>query len=82
LVPVSGDGGKEFTYGRPTQLFSMKPYFAARETGRTMLIGRTYDVAADGRFFLIKEPAGGTVDVQTVAVIEHWIDEVKKKLGQ
>jgi serine/threonine-protein kinase len=81
-VPVSGDAGKELTYGRPTQLFSIKPYFGGRESGRPVLIGRTYDVAADGRFFLIKEPAAATGDVQTIAVIEHWIDEVKRRLGQ
>ena len=81
-VPVSGDAGKEFTYGRPTQLFSIKPYYFGRESGRSQLIGRTYDVAADGRFFLIKEPVGATGDAQTVVVIEHWLDEVKKRMGQ
>jgi hypothetical protein len=81
-VAVSGESGREFMYGRPTQLFSIKPYFFGRESGRAQLIGRTYDVAADGRFFVIKEPAGATVDAQTITVIEHWIDEVKKRLGQ
>ncbi len=81
-MPVSGDAAKEFTYGRPAQLFSIKPYYFGRENGRAQLIGRTYDVAADGRFFVAKEPASTVGDAQTIVVIERWLDEVKKRLGQ
>ncbi|MSO53350.1 MAG: hypothetical protein EXQ51_13245, partial [Acidobacteria bacterium] len=74
-VPVSTDSGKDFTYGRPAPLFSMRPYYA-------VLRGRTYDVAADGRFVLIKEPGSAGADSPTMVVVEHWLDEVKKRLGQ
>ncbi len=76
-VSVSADAGKEFSYGRPTPLFSVKPYVFDPSFN-----GRTYDVAADGRFVLIKEPAGAVADLQTIVVVEHWIDEVRKRLGQ
>jgi hypothetical protein len=81
-VPVSADAGREFTYGRPAPLFPLQPFFMGRTSGRANLIGRTYDVASDGRFILIKEPAGFSADAQTVVVVEHWIDEVRKRLGQ
>lgn len=74
-VPVSTDSGKDLTYGRPASLFSMRPYYA-------LLRGRTYDVAADGRFVMIKEPGGSGADSPTIVVVAHWLDEVRKRLGQ
>ena len=76
------DSGKEFTYGRPTPLFDTRPYYFGRTSGRPLLLGRTYNVAADGRFVLIKEPAGSTAEAQTIVVVEHWLDEVRKRLAQ
>jgi Tol biopolymer transport system component len=75
-VPVSRASDNAFTYGRPAALFSTSSLY-------TGLIGRTYDVAADGRFLLVKQPAGAAAtDNQAIVVIENWIDEVRQRLGQ
>jgi eukaryotic-like serine/threonine-protein kinase len=81
-VPVTAGAGKEFTYGKPVPLFSVKPYYFGRTSGRNQLIGRQYDVAADGRFVMIKEPPDTVTELPTIVVVEHWIDEVRKRLGQ
>ena len=75
-VSVSRDSGNAFTYGRPTALFSTSALY-------TGLSGRTYDVAADGRFLLVKQPPGaGATENQAIVVVENWIDEVRQRLGQ
>jgi len=81
-VPVTAGAGREFTYGKSVQLFSVKPYYFGRTSGRNQLIGRQYDVAADGRFMMIKEPPDTVTELPTIVVVEHWIDEVRKRLGQ
>jgi len=53
MVAVTVELGKDFTYGRPAALFKRNPYYFG--VGATVLNGRTYDVAPDGRFLLIKE---------------------------
>jgi serine/threonine-protein kinase len=75
-VPVSRASDNAFTYGRPAALFSTSSFY-------TGLIGRTYDVAADGRFLLVKQPAGAAAtDNQAIVVVENWLDEVRQRLGQ
>ena len=51
----------------PTKLFSMTGY----------LVG--YDVAPDGRFLLVKD--GVANQQQQVTVVEHWIEELKNRVG-
>ena len=75
-VPVSRDAGNAFTYGRPVALFSTSALY-------TGLSGRTYDVAADGRFLLVKQPPGaGATENQAIVVVADWLDEVRQRLGQ
>lgn len=81
-VPVA-TGADDFTYGRPASLFSTAPYFTGQHPGRAALLGRTYDVAPDGRFLLIKPPAdASTLAPQAVIVVQHWVDEVRQRLGR
>ncbi len=83
LMAVTVDGARDFTYGRPVALFKSDAYYFGQQAGTTTLNGRTYDVAPDGRFLLIKEPAGAAVTTApTIVVVEHWLDEVRKRLGQ
>ena len=80
LMAVPVEQSKGFTYGHQTALFKVNPYYTGR--GATTLNGRTYDVAPDGRFLLIKDSATAAVVAPTIVVVEHWVDEVKKRLGQ
>jgi hypothetical protein len=81
-VPVSPGSVKEFTYGRPAELFSTAPFYIGNQPGRAAIIGRPYDVAPDGRFIFIKQPPGLAADAQTIVVVENWIDEVRQRLGR
>ena len=81
IMAVPVESGKDFTYGRPAALFKGSSYYLGG--GPTPLNGRTYDVAPDGRFLLIKDPPNGPgTTAPTIVVVEHWLDEVKKRLGQ
>jgi len=80
LMAVAVETAKDLTYGRQTPLFKTNPYYVGQ--GPTILNGRTYDVAPDGRFLLIKEPPTTVSTAPTIVVVEHWIDEVRKRLGQ
>jgi eukaryotic-like serine/threonine-protein kinase len=80
LMAVPIEQGNGFTYGRQTALFKLNAYYTG--LGPTTLNGRTYDVAPDGRFLLIKEPATAVAVAPTIVVVEHWIDEVRKRVGQ
>jgi serine/threonine-protein kinase len=81
MMAVTVESGKDFTYGRPAALFKGNAYYFG--VGPTNLNGRTYDVAPDGRFLLIKDPANGPgTTAPTIVIVAHWLDEVKKRLGQ
>jgi serine/threonine-protein kinase len=70
-VPVSTEKG--FTYGNAVKLFS-GPYFAT-------LIGRTYDVSADGQKFLMIKPAAGvsgTGSVSRMIVVQNWMEDLRR----
>lgn len=75
LMAVAVDARPTFTYGRPGVLFDLRPYFMG-------LAGRTYDVAADGRFVLVKEPQNPVTTQQTIVVVEHWLDEVRARVSK
>ena len=41
--------------------------------------GRTYDIAADGRFLMMKDAgAGGTAAPASIIVVQHWVEELKR----
>jgi Tol biopolymer transport system component len=69
--------GSTFTYGSPTKLFDTSGYYFGNQ-------GRTYDVAADGRFLMIKlagdaRPNSGAPPPSLV-VVEHWTEELKQRV--
>jgi len=73
-VPVHTAGG--FTYDRPTKLFDGRPYYAAPA-------GRTYDVALDGkRFLMIKTPVTEPSAPQAqVVMVLNWFEELKARVA-
>jgi len=57
-------------------LFSTNALYTAHSADRT-----DYDVAADGRFLMVKQPPG-TGENQAIVVVADWLDEVRQRLGQ
>jgi len=71
LMAVSIESGPAFASGTPVRLFRGN-YFL----GGANSIGRTYDVSADGRRFLMIKPDAASAP--TIAVVQHWFEEVKR----
>ena len=74
-VPVAVEGGGSFRAGPPTKLVAGRYYM-----GEIYTSGRTYDVSADGRrFLMIKDaPAGEAGPPPQLVVVLHWFEELKR----
>jgi serine/threonine-protein kinase len=73
LMSIRPEAGITWTAGPPAKLFE-GPYYV----GGGGAAGRTYDVAPDGRFLMIK-PAGTPDQVAaTVIVVQNWTEELKR----
>ena len=77
-VPISVDIQREsFGAGMPSRVIPPGEY-RARSTN---MVGRTYDVSADGtRFLRIKTQGRATTEagVQRFVVVQNWVDELKR----
>ena len=73
LMAVSNetvDGSSAFRFGDPEAILNF-PYFLGA--------GRTYDVAPDGRFLVVKPgPVLEPAIPPQVILVEHWFEEVKR----
>jgi hypothetical protein len=67
--------GAEIRFGRPQVLF--EGGFRPWESGSP----GTYDVAADGRFLMISPEATIGPNVQRIAVVLHWAEELKRMVA-
>ena len=75
MLAVPVEPGETFRPGAPTELFA-GPY----SYGATVAAPDVYDVAADGRFLMIKQPEAPD-DGQTqpdIVIVENWIEELKR----
>jgi len=71
-VPVRTTGG--FSSDRPTKLFDGRPYYATPAS-------RTYDVAADGkRFLMIRLPATEAMPEAKIVLVLNWFEELKARV--
>ena len=61
-----------FSKGNPTKLFGGRWF-----TGQT---GRTYEVAKDGRFLMIKDAAGDGAEPTSITVWLNWVDDLKQRI--
>jgi hypothetical protein len=68
-VPVQTSGG-QFSFGRPAKVFETK-YSASFYS---------YDVAPDGRFLMMKEPAGDPSHLPSLVVVLNWHEELKRRV--
>jgi eukaryotic-like serine/threonine-protein kinase len=71
-VPVRP--GPTWSAGSPTKLFDGRTFSQSTSTG----IGRTYDVAKDGRFLMIKEPAADWSPSIAMVVVQNWFEELTR----
>ena len=69
VTPVPA--GAALAYGAPTDLFDFTPYF--------IFTGRTWDIAPDGRFLMLK-PLAGITRQQSIVVVQHWFDELRERI--
>jgi hypothetical protein len=66
----SVDGSSAFRFGAPEAILEF-PYFLGA--------GRTYDVAPDGRFLVVKPGPVLEPSIPTqVILVEHWFEELKR----
>jgi Tol biopolymer transport system component len=76
LMNVRVESGAAWSAGTPTKLFSGRFLFGETGPGE----GRTYDVAPDGRRFLMIKEAGGSEQIAAptnLIVVQNWFDELK-----
>jgi len=70
-LPVQTAAG--FTYGKPQPLFDIASYFTST--------GRMFDVAPDGKRFLMVKNLNADVGARpSIVVVSNWLDELKAKL--
>jgi serine/threonine-protein kinase len=75
LMSIRSEAVTTWTAGAPTRLFEGSYYFGGGGAS-----GRTYDVASDGRFLMIK-PAGTAQQAATsVIVVQNWFEELKRRV--
>ena len=75
MLAVPVEPGQSFRPGAPTELFA-GPYFY----GATVSASDVYDVSADGRFLMIKEPqaADGGQTQPEIVIVENWFEELER----
>jgi Tol biopolymer transport system component len=66
--------GTTFSSGVPTRVLDGRSFYVGSTTGRT------WDVAPDGRFLLIRDPAiDPATAAQAIVVVLNWVEELKSK---
>lgn len=77
VVPVHRPGRSGFSAGTSAAAFGAKYY-----VGSAGLVGRTYDVSADAKQFLMikADDAQGGVARPSLVVVQNWVEELKQKL--
>ena len=73
LMSVRVDRGPTWTAGPPAKMFDGPYYF-----GGGGAAGRTYDVASDGRFLIIKSASAPDQAAASVIVVQNWLKELAR----
>ena len=71
LMAVAVTTAPTFTVGTAKRLFEGKGAFDGR--------GQHYDVAADGRRFVLAEPAGANAPEPSIRVVMNWYEEFRDR---
>ena len=72
MLAVSVQSGRTIVAGRPQVLFEFAMFVIAG--------GRPYDIAPDGRFFIIRsgEAQAGSGAASNIIVVQNWFEELKR----
>jgi Tol biopolymer transport system component len=74
LMSVDVRGGGSWTAGAPTRLIEARYYVGTRLAGTA-----NYDVASDGKRFLMLKESGNDSNLSpTIVVVQNWTEEVKR----
>jgi len=68
--------GSVWSAGAPARLLA-RPFYRGGEGGPST---RQYDVAADGRFLMMREDAKDTDAAPSIVVVQNWFEELKAKV--
>jgi len=74
VMSVAVRPGPTWNAGTPTKLFDGRTFLRTTSTG----LGRTYDVAKDGRFLMVKEPSSDRASSIPMVVVQNWFEELKR----
>jgi serine/threonine-protein kinase len=75
MMAVAVDATGEFPFGTPTELFRGLLRLEAR-------VARSYDVARDGRFLMLRDESGAApVEPASIVVVENWFEELKQRFA-
>jgi serine/threonine-protein kinase len=80
---LESSGSAAFRRATPIKLFDTRGYFAPTGGANQRDVGRTYDVSADGRRFLMIKDVSvreGTPEPQSITVIQNWVEELKRRV--
>jgi Tol biopolymer transport system component len=80
IMTVPVERGGIWQNGAPVQLFRGRYNFTGSAGAQTLggTVGRTYDVAPNGRFLMIKEAAANDSVTTNIVVIQNWTEELKR----
>ena len=73
LMSLDVGRGATFTTGRPKRLLDRAYYY-----GLTLSRSGSYDVAPDGRRFLMLKDEASADQTASVVVVKHWFEELKR----
>jgi serine/threonine-protein kinase len=72
VMAVRSESGQAWRGNLPTQALP------ARYWDATTTLGRTFDIALDGRFLMITEDANDNRAAPQIVVVQHWLEELKR----
>ena len=80
---LESPGSAAFRSGTPIKLFDTRGYFAPTGGPNQRDPGRTYDVSADGRRFLMIKDVSvreGASAPQSIILIQNWVEELERRV--
>jgi hypothetical protein len=76
MMAVTVQAGDRLSVSRPEALFSMEGYV----TERLVSGSRPYDVAADGRFLVLRDPQRMRGTTTSITVVLNWFEELNARV--
>ena len=77
-VPVAL--GATFRAGTPAVLFNQPSYTLGGKGELARFLSRSYDVAADNRFLMIKGVDGSDLGAEAIVIVQNWFEELTRRV--